>query len=1223
MLQLNFKPFSDYVRLNSISKTRNKYNDSIIQSIKIESSYVIAKVLGTKLYSVEIFYSPTKVVSSKCTCPYDDAGICKHVINVLATADKHLAQGTKPKSAKYIYEYLEEAELFYAKDIHWKSLNYETMRKLAKDVRVEQIWYDDSHWLDGNYFLNRIEAGFRMSSKTYQIAIYDKDDGLYFKCSCESPKHLICQHLVRALKYYERDYLTPVFDEKIRSHLLIKEVAELGLEIEPENYEEILHFKPYQYALKAVPKYNLIRINSPEFLEEKKNILQKPALPWEQNESSLNIIMIRYNSYHQEFNLSVLKAKQTKSGSLKSPIIPIKQSDSQGIQSNLEINQFFNAAHLLNNRMYFSSSVDDEELFLLYKHLVKNPLSYPIYELDDDSGKITPQKLIKNEIRIVDANAEIYVVQQNDFYEISCKILFENHTISTTSIRLLDRYFFRYNKIYYFIDSKRVAKLIRYFSTNQNRLFVHKSQFEKYRQTFLDELENYFTIHYTLTRKAVKKEKNTTSVTINPEEIQKVIYLSDAENYVVLTPAIRYGNKELPLYSKRNLYVELPTGVLEERPRNEWLERGFKRLIHDLHPDFEVEPLHDFVYLSRQEFLESGWFLDAFEKLKSENVQLFGFSQLSKNRFNENKAVISTRLSSGIDWFDIEAKVSFGNQSVDLEMLQKAILKRSSFVELGDGTQGILPEEWIERFGNFFRSGEVKDDSIRVHKTNFQLIDDLFRDEAIDHQVRETLNELTGKLNDFKSISNVKIPKKLKATLRDYQKEGLNWLHFLDEFGFGGVLADDMGLGKTLQIIAYILLQQEKGNIEANLIVVPTSLIFNWKNEVKKFAPHLKVAELWGPNRDAANTDFSKFDLVLISYGTLLSDIEHLRKYRFNLLVLDESQAIKNPSSKRYKAVRLLHGRQHLALTGTPVENNTFDLFAQLSFAMPGLLGSSRNFLELYATPIDKFQDTKRAKELQRKVHPFVLRRTKKQVAKELPEKTEMVVFCEMGKEQREIYDAYKKDFVDKIKSKSEDELRKDSTLVLQGMMKLRQVCDSPGILNGEGDYGSESAKINELMAQIEEKKDNHKILVFSQFVTMLDLIRQELEKAAIGYTLLTGETRDRQAKVDQFQNDESTRVFLISLKAGGTGLNLTQADYVYIVDPWWNPAVENQAIDRAYRIGQDKHVVAIRLVTPDSIEEKMLELQERKRQLAGDLIHTDNAVMKALSKNDLLELVG
>ncbi len=1222
MIRLKSKLFEEYIRLNAISKTIAKYNDSIIQEIKIEDSYIKARVLGTRYYEVEILMSPTKIISSKCTCPYDGAGICKHIVNAFVTADLQTNKGKNEPQKKYIYEFQEDTQFFHVPTIHWNNLNYELLRKLSKDVRVDQIWYDDSQWLDGNYFYNRIEAGFRLSSKTHQICIYDKEDGLYLKCSCETPKELLCQHLIRALKYYERDFLDPVFDIKKREQQLKIEAEKLGLEIELDKLVDILEFKPYQYGLKPKSKYNLISVNHPDFLKEKENILEKPPLPWEQNDSVQNILVIQYNSYHQTFAISVLKAKKSKSGSLKSPIQPIKQTEAQAFQNNLENSNFFNAASLLNNR-YDSTAFDDDELFLLYKNLIKNPLQFPIYELDDDSGKITPTKLIPNDIRIVDANAEIYVVQQNDFYEISCKILFENHTISTTSIRLLDRFFFRYNKLYYFIDSKRVAKLIRYFSSNQNRLFVHASQFEKYKETFLNELENFFTVHYTLTRKAVKKEKHDAiSSSINPEEIQKVIYLSDAENYVVLTPAIRYGNKELPLYSRRNLYVELPTGVLEERPRNEWLERGFKRLIRDLHPDFEVEPLHEFVYLSRQEFLESGWFLDAFEKLKADNVQLFGFSQLSKNRFNENKAIISTRLSSGIDWFDIEAKIQFGNQFVDLEVLQKAILKRSSFVELGDGTQGILPEEWVERFGKFFRSGEVKDDSIRVHRTNFQLIDDLFRDEAIDHQVRETLNELTGKLNDFKSISSVKIPKKLKAELRDYQKEGLNWLHFLDEFGFGGVLADDMGLGKTIQIIAYILSQHEKGNKDANLIVVPTSLIFNWKNEVKKFAPHLKIIELWGPNRDTKNTNFSDFDIVLISYGTLLSDIEYLRKYRFNLLILDESQAIKNPSSKRYKAVRLLQGRQNLALTGTPVENNTFDLFAQLSFAMPGLLGSSRSFLELYAAPIDKFQDTKRAKELQRKVHPFVLRRTKKQVAKELPEKTEMVVFCEMDKEQREVYNAFKKDFVEKIKSKTDDELRKDSTLVLQGMMKLRQICDSPAILNGDGDFGSESAKILELMAQIEDKKDNHKILVFSQFVSMLELIRQQLEKAGIGYCLLTGETRDRQAKVDQFQNDDQTRVFLISLKAGGTGLNLTQADYVYIVDPWWNPAVENQAIDRAYRIGQDKHVVAIRLVTPDSIEEKMLELQERKRQLAGELIHTDNAVMKALSKNDLLELI-
>jgi SNF2 family DNA or RNA helicase len=317
-----------------------------------------------------------------------------------------------------------------------------------------------------------------------------------------------------------------------------------------------------------------------------------------------------------------------------------------------------------------------------------------------------------------------------------------------------------------------------------------------------------------------------------------------------------------------------------------------------------------------------------------------------------------------------------------------------------------------------------------------------------------------------------------------------------------------------------------------------------------------------------------------------------------------------------------LNGRQRLVLTGTPIENNTFDLYAQLSFAQPGLFGSAKHFADLYSTPIDKFQDTARAKELQQKIHPFVLRRTKKQVAKELPEKTEMVIYCEMGTEQKRIYESYKKEFQAFLQGHSEEDLNKKSMHILQGMTKLRQICNSPAILGDDSFYGDESAKINELLSQIEDKKDQHKILVFSQFVRMLDLIKPELEKRNIPYCYLTGQTKDRQEQVDRFQNDDETRVFLISLKAGGTGLNLTQADYVFLIDPWWNPAVENQAIDRAYRIGQEKHVVAIRLITPDTIEEKIRELQERKKELAEDIVHTDTSVLKALNKQDLMNLL-
>jgi SNF2 family DNA or RNA helicase len=363
-----------------------------------------------------------------------------------------------------------------------------------------------------------------------------------------------------------------------------------------------------------------------------------------------------------------------------------------------------------------------------------------------------------------------------------------------------------------------------------------------------------------------------------------------------------------------------------------------------------------------------------------------------------------------------------------------------------------------------------------------------------------------------------------------------------------------------------------------------------------------------------------KFDIILTSYTTLLTDVNFLKSYAFNYIFLDESQQIKNPESQRYKAVKLLQSRNKIAITGTPIENNTFDLYSQFSFACPGLLGSKRYFKDIYSAPIDNFKDSKRAKDLQRKVRPFLLRRTKAEVAKELPSKTETVLYCEMQEQQRAIYDAYEKEFREYISAKDEKELDKNRMNVLRGLTKLRQICNSPKLLkDGTLSDTQRSAKIEALMEQIEDNAPHHKMLVFSQFVSMLDLIEGELQKSGIGYVKLTGRTKNREAVVDQFQKQNNIRVFLISLKAGGTGLNLEQANYVYLVDPWWNPAVENQAIDRVHRIGQTKNVTAIRLICPNTVEEKIMQLQATKKELASELIVEDASFISSLNKKDLL----
>ena len=432
-----------------------------------------------------------------------------------------------------------------------------------------------------------------------------------------------------------------------------------------------------------------------------------------------------------------------------------------------------------------------------------------------------------------------------------------------------------------------------------------------------------------------------------------------------------------------------------------------------------------------------------------------------------------------------------------------------------------------------------------------------------------------------------------------------------------------MGLGKTVQIIAFILTLRQKARQRPHLLVVPTSLIHNWKAEVERFAPSLKLHILHGASRTKSTQAFDDFDIILTTYGTLVSDIARLRKYLFEYVFLDESQNIKNIASQRYKAARLLQSRNRIVLTGTPLENNTFDLYAQFSFACPGLLGTRQYFRNTFAIAIDRFQQKESALALQRRIAPFILRRTKKEVAQELPEKTEVVLYCDMGEEQRRVYDTYEQKFRDYISGIGEDEIKKNTMNVLRGITRLRQICNSPRLLGEDRLMSEASVKIELLMQQLRSIAPDHKVLVFSQFVSMLDLIRPELDREGWKHVSLTGSTRNREEVVQAFQHDDAIRVFLVSLKAGGTGLNLTAADYVFLVDPWWNVSAENQAIDRAHRIGQPKQVIAVRLICPDTVEEKIQQMQQNKARLASDLIQTGDDFFHSLTKAEWLRLIS
>ena len=601
-------------------------------------------------------------------------------------------------------------------------------------------------------------------------------------------------------------------------------------------------------------------------------------------------------------------------------------------------------------------------------------------------------------------------------------------------------------------------------------------------------------------------------------------------------------------------------------------------------------------------------------------VPVYGFDALKNFRFNTAKPQTKIHISSNTDWFDARVDIVFGDQKVTIADVKKALGNRQQFVPLHDGTLGVLPEEWIKKYSLLFRVGEGKSNQLRLSKYHMSVIDELY-DNRNEEELIIRLEEKYEQLREFNRIREVPPPEHLLPILRPYQVHGFHWLNYLQDVNWGGILADDMGLGKTVQALSFLQHFRDVNGRLSALVVCPTTLMFNWENEIKKFTPDLTYHIHHGGDRTRNKEVLAGYNVIITTYGTLRSDIKLLLEMPFDYAVLDESQAIKNPSSKVTKAACLLNAKHRLCMSGTPLQNNTFDIFAQMNFLNPGMLGSLEFFRQEFAVPIDKFGEQDRKEHLRKLLYPFILRRTKEQVAKDLPEKTETILFCEMEDEQRKVYEAYRNDYRDKILGTIETQgIQRSQLTILQGLMKLRQICDSPAILNETDKYPNHSIKLDELAREITENIGDHKALIFSQFLGMLALIRERLRELEVKFEYFDGSTSatERERAIQSFQNDDSCRVFLISLKAGGVGLNLTAADYVYIVDPWWNPAVEQQAIDRTHRIGQTKNIFAYRMICKDTIEDKILQLQEKKRILAKDLIADDDGFVKSLTRADV-----
>jgi len=698
---------------------------------------------------------------------------------------------------------------------------------------------------------------------------------------------------------------------------------------------------------------------------------------------------------------------------------------------------------------------------------------------------------------------------------------------------------------------------------------------------------------------------------------RKVITLKDEGGQLQIDAQFHYDKYQFPIYmpldkslvSTNNHMVIIKRDIEAEKEARSFLEE------HGLiHRSGNWHIASDFYVLD--------WMRIIIPKLKQAGFELAGEDSLQRFRVHRQVPRLKLKVKFRGNHLDLRYGLYEGNSALQISDLLKQIQTGKQYIKISDGSKIYIPEQLRERIRDFSFLLDLADGSgkLRLPTAGIVILKELkslTQDFALDDQSRELLQ----KYEEFEKIKEVELPAHFRGKLREYQKSGLDWLFFLNDYRFGGILADDMGLGKTVQVLSLLLkLKELKRLNNPALIIMPLTLIFNWAEEVHKFAPNLHVLVYSGSksNRQKLLKKFSKCDVILCSYGIVLQDQHLLTKQDYSYLIIDESQKVKNPNTKTYRAVNRISAGHKLALTGTPIENSLTDLWAQINILNPGLIGSLKQFQKRF---IDVPPEDKEAKihSLKKLIYPFILRRTKQEVEKQLPPLTEVVHYVEMTEHQRQVYQKWLRYYRDEIFFQIDQQgLNKSRLKILEALTYLRQLACHPAILDEKTELldSGKMQLLNDMLEGILNK--GHKVLIFSQFVRFLKLVRQLFEILPFQYEYLDGKVRDRAQKIKNFQQNPDVTAFLISLKAGGLGVNLTAADYVFHLDPWWNPAVERQATDRAHRIGQDKRVFVYKYIMKNSVEEKILALQRKKKQISDELITSDSNFIKQITRKDL-----
>jgi superfamily II DNA or RNA helicase len=1180
-------------------------------------------------------YLDPKELNIRCQCPYNLGEICRHEVAALFHLNDIVQTG-----------FFENTNITYNQQhtaVRLRQVNSQLLQVFASPEIMEQ---GEALVKTGKVIISSskddtIEAEVAEDEHTYKVVLKQNEER-YFdtSCGCTELDHPLCKHKVAVFTEIMQTYGTNYF-QTMRNW--------------DEQKNKLLRLYGYSLADDLTNKFTFTYENGKPFLRVLdptiKKIEHQPvkaqvavSVAEPEDKKRLGIVLDTTVEWFPFLNFLVVAGNAGEADEAFHDrieklelnqyidVVPFKDSDRELIpiirkfgpeeimkylRKNLPFGDF-----LEDYRQVLKDTPPDEikeqvweYLLPKYQKLLQRFTTHSLCFLHQSGNKLTAKDLKPVVFSDKLAHPQLVVSQEEDLYVVRLEWQLNNTAVAFEATKLLNPALLLYQDFVYSMETNFEVMLVEKFLPD-GKLEIPVSQWPEFLDHQIMEWSQIVHVHFA--DELVQRIDN-----IKPTF---QIYLQEREQMLILQPAFSYKGSHIKWGFFGNV-IKSQHGMIKIIHRDEAEEQNFIQLLRNMHSDMQVNSKDHFLYLPANAVLANNWFFRFTDEMKEWKVELFGFEGLKNLRINTHRPETKVRVNSGIDWFDASVELAFGDQVVSIAEVKKALAQKLNYVKLGDGTLGLLPEEWLKKYSLLIKMGESKNGKLRLKKYHFSALDELLAevDEEALHDELEARKERLADIidNDYSSLAP---PPQLKATLRPYQQAGFQWLAFLNEAGWGGILADDMGLGKTVQALAYFQ-HYKNNNPEAKFLVIcPTTLMYNWENEIKKFTPELKHFIHHGPKRSSTPRTFDTYDVVITTYGTMRSDIKIFSTYFFDYAILDESQAIKNPQSQVAKASWLINARHRLALSGTPVQNNTFDLYAQMNFLNPGMLGSREFFMNEFATPIDKFQEDEIKQQLKKLIYPFLLRRTKEQVAKDLPAKTETILFCEMGKDQRKIYDAYRNTYKDQIMGMIDERGIERSTMhILQGLTKLRQICDSPAILKEEEKFGNYSIKLDELIREIVENVGNHKALVFSQFLGMLALIREKLEELNIPYVYFDGSTTstDREKAIQEFQNNETCRIFLISLKAGGIGLNLTAADYVYIVDPWWNPAVEQQAIDRTHRIGQTKNIFAYRLICKDTIEEKMLVLQERKRALASELVADDTAFMKRLTRDDIAFLLS